>query len=313
MYDTRAEIACLMYHEVTDHPSDTGFQRPAARQYAHSRSAFRDHLERIAARSLTPRLVYELDFDRLGRHLLLTFDDGGKSALDVAEELSRRGWLAHFFVVTSRIGERTFLDAYEIRWLRSCGHVIGSHSHTHPDIFRDQPRGRMLAEWRDSSAILEDILGEPCLAASVPGGDLSGYVLDTASEAGFRFLFTSEPWFTPQRLGDCWIIGRVCLKAGMAPQAIEQLAQFRGWRRAQLLRGLKAVVRRGLGPLYRMYVAHITSPAGAPGIAGAAGVPDAAGSGSPAASASGASAAPRRTPVSAAGPNAAGRESTWKR
>lgn len=302
MYDARAEIACLMYHEVTDDPSKSGFQRPAARQYAHSRSAFRDHLERIAARSLTPRLVYELDFDRLGRHLLLTFDDGGKSALDVAEELARRGWLAHFFVVTSRIGERTFLDAYEIRWLRSCGHIIGSHSHTHPDIFRDQPRARMLAEWRDSAAILEDILGEPCLAASVPGGDLSSYVLDTASEAGFRYLFTSEPWFTPQRLADCWIIGRACLKAGMPPQAIEELAQFRGWRRAQLMRGIKAVVRRGLGPLYRMYVAHITTPAGSaplPGVARNGGPPG--------------PAARPATASAARAPNASGQESTWKR
>jgi peptidoglycan/xylan/chitin deacetylase (PgdA/CDA1 family) len=261
MYDARAEIACLMYHEVTDDPATSGFQRPSARQYTHTRAAFRDHLDRIATRALTPRLVIELDFDRSGRHLLLTFDDGGKSALGVAEELARRGWLAHFFIVTSRIGERTFVDPVEIRWLRSCGHVIGSHSHTHPDIFRDQPRGRMLGEWCDSAAILEDILGEPCLAASVPGGDLSSFVLDTASEAGFRYLFTSEPWFTPQRLGDCWIIGRVCLKAGMAPHAIEELATFRGWRRAQLMRGLKAVVRRGLGPVYRMYVAHVTSPA----------------------------------------------------
>lgn len=265
MYAARAEIACLMYHEVTDDPASTGFQRASARQYAHSCDAFRDHLQRIAARSLKPRLVVDLDFDRPDRHLLLTFDDGGKSALFVADELARRGWLGHFFVVTSRIGERTFLDPFEIRWLRSCGHQIGSHSHTHPDIFRDQPRDRMLREWRDSAAILEDVLGERVTAASVPGGDLSTYVLETASEAGFRYLFTSEPWFTPQRLGDCWIIGRVCLKAGMAPQTIEALAQFRGWRRAQLMRGLKAVVRRGLGPLYRLYVAHVTAPAGSGG------------------------------------------------
>lgn len=264
MYDARAEIAALMYHEVTDDPANSGFQRASARQYAHSCSAFRDHLQRIAARALAPRLVVDLDFDCPERHLLLTFDDGGKSALFVADELARRGWLGHFFMVTSRIGERTFLDAFEIRWLRSCGHLVGSHSHTHPDIFRDQPRERMLREWRDSAAILEDVLGEPCIAASVPGGDLSSYVLETASAAGFRYLFTSEPWFTPQRLGDTWIIGRVCLKAGMAPHTIEQLAQFRGWRRAQLMRGLKAVVRRGLGPLYRMYVARVTAPAPGP-------------------------------------------------
>ena len=69
MDDARAEIACLMDREVTDDASTSGFQRASARPYAHSRSALRDHLERIAARSLTRRLVDELDFDRSGHHL----------------------------------------------------------------------------------------------------------------------------------------------------------------------------------------------------------------------------------------------------
>lgn len=267
----RAEVACLMYHEVTDNPTTSGFQRTSALQYAHSPVAFRAHLERIAARALRPVLIADLDLTRPGRHLLLTFDDGGRSARYAAGLLEDRGWRGHFFVVTSKIGDRTFLSAQDIRALHGAGHLIGSHSHTHPDIFRNQSRARMLDEWHTSAAILEDLLGEPCLAASVPGGDLSSDVLATASEARFRYLFTSEPWFTPKQLHDCWIIGRVILKTGTLPRDIEAFAQLRGWRQAQLVRGLKAVVKRGLGPLYRIYVERTTSPTPATAIRASAG------------------------------------------
>lgn len=258
--ESQAEIACLMYHEVSDDQSDTGFQRPAARHYVFTRRAFADHLERLRSAALSPEIVTRMDINHPQRHLLLTFDDGGRSALYAAEELSRRGWWGHFFVVTGRIGERTFLDASGIRTLRDMGHLVGSHSHTHPDIFRDLTRIRMFDEWRTSARILEDLLGEPCVLASVPGGDISAAVLESANDAGFRFLFTSEPWTTPRRVGDCLILGRLCLKSGTTADNVEDLVQFRGWRRARLERGLKGLARIGMAPLYRLYVEKITVP-----------------------------------------------------
>jgi peptidoglycan/xylan/chitin deacetylase (PgdA/CDA1 family) len=257
----QAEIACLLYHEITDDPRTSGFQRPSARHYAHTTARFLEHLDRLAARAFTPALVSRLDLRTSRRHLLLTFDDGGRSALYVAEELARRGWPGHFFLVTSRFGERTFLDRSDVRCLRSYGHLVGTHSHTHPNIFRDLTPAEMSTEWRVSARILEDTLGEPCLAAAVPGGDLSAQVLSSASEAGFRYLFTSEPWVTPRQVGDCWVLGRACLKSGTTPETIEALASFRGWRRAQLVRGLKDVMRRSFAPLYRAYVARSTTAA----------------------------------------------------
>jgi peptidoglycan/xylan/chitin deacetylase (PgdA/CDA1 family) len=254
-----AEIACLLYHEITDDPRTSGFQRPSARHYAHSPAHFLAHLDRLASCDFDPDLVTHLDLYASQRHLLLTFDDGGKSALYVGEELARRGWPGHFFLVTSRFGERTFLAPAEVRTLRSFGHLVGTHSHTHPDIFRDLSPAQMLTEWRVSAAVLEDTLGEPCIAGAVPGGDLSPQVLASASEAGFRYLFTSEPWVTPRRVGDCWVLGRACLKSGTTPSTIEALASFRGWRRAQLVRGLKDVMRRSFAPLYRAYVARSTT------------------------------------------------------
>src|SRR6185436_7018069 len=83
--DPHAEIACLMYHEVTDEPSSSGFQRPAARHYVVGRRAFDDQLARFRAMALSPRLVTDVDLAAPGRHLLLTFDDGGRSALGIGE------------------------------------------------------------------------------------------------------------------------------------------------------------------------------------------------------------------------------------
>ena len=257
--ESQAELATLMYHEVTDDQTATGFQRTSARHYTFTRAAFAEHLARIAE-APRPDAVTAIDLWNPGRHLLLTFDDGGRSALHTAEELSRRGWIGHFYVVTGRIGERTFLDGAGIRALRAMGHVVGSHSHTHPDIFRDLTRERMLEEWRISSRILEDLLGEKCLTASVPGGDISATVLESADDAGFTHLFTSEPWTTPRRVGGCWILGRLCIKAGTSPDLIEELVHFRGWRRARLERGLKGLARHGMAPLYRLYVERTTMP-----------------------------------------------------
>jgi peptidoglycan/xylan/chitin deacetylase (PgdA/CDA1 family) len=253
-----SEIAGLMYHEVTDDPRSSGFQRPGALPYTLTRAAFHNHLNAIAGGALKPELVTQLNLSANGdgkhRHLLLTFDDGGASAMYVADELAKRGWKAHFFIITGRIGERTFLKPADIRTLRSAGHIIGTHSHTHPDIFRGLPRELMTTEWRVSRAILEALLGEPCLAASVPGGDISRLVLESAGEAGIRYLFTSEPLLTPERVGDTWILGRVILKAGVSAATIRQLVAFRGWQRAQLIRRLGGIARMLFPPLYAQYV-----------------------------------------------------------
>ena len=252
------EIAGLMYHEVTDDPTTSGFQRPGALPYTLTRAAFERHLNAIAGGALKPELVTNVNLLANGngnsRHLLLTFDDGGRSAMYVAEELARRGWKAHFFVITGRIGERTFLQPADIKTLRSAGHVVGTHSHTHPDIFRSLPRELMATEWRVSRAILEALLGEPCEAASVPGGDISRVALESAGDAGLRYLFTSEPLLTPDRIGETWILGRVIVKAGVSASTIRQLVAFRGWQRAQLLRRLGGIARALFPPLYAQYV-----------------------------------------------------------
>lgn len=255
-----ARIAAFAYHEVTDDPRSSGFQRTAALPYKHGCAAFDEHLEAITRAPVSPSLVTAIDLTRPLRHVLLTFDDGGKSALQAADALSQRGWRGHFFIVTSLIGRQRFLDAEEIRQLRRDGHVIGSHSHTHPDIFRELSGARMVAEWRESADRLANVLGETVDTASVPGGDISPGVLRSASEAGLRVLFTSEPWLTPRRVGDCWILGRFCPKSGTPSSTVGALASFQGWRRALLVRRLKVLARACMPALYRVHVRRSTQP-----------------------------------------------------
>ena len=253
-----ALVAGFGYHDVTDDHSQSGFQRNGAVPFKLGVRQFREHLDAIAAAQRTAELVTGIDLAGSGQHLLLTFDDGGKSALTAGEELSRRGWKGHFFITTGFIGHRTFLDAREIRQLRRAGHLVGSHSHTHPDIYRDLEPDRMTVEWRQSCDILAQILGEPCLSAAVPGGDISAAVLRSAGPAGLRYLFTSEPLLTPRIVGGCWILGRYCAKASTTPDEIARLARLQGWTSKLLVRRLKGVARLSMPSLYRLYVQHST-------------------------------------------------------
>jgi len=251
-------FATFAYHEVTDDPRSTGFQRPGAVPYRLSRAAFVQHLAALASSGLRPELVTGIDATQPVKRLLLTFDDGGKSARDVGELLTERGWRGHFFIITNLLGTRTFLDAPAVRELHDMGHLIGSHSHTHPSIFREQSFDQMLEEWRVSCDRIAQVLGEPCTVASVPGGDISTTVLRSADAAGVAYLFTSEPWLRPRRVGNCWVLGRFMAKATTPVEQIEALARFERWKRALLVRRLKVLARYAMAPLYRRLVARRT-------------------------------------------------------
>lgn len=254
-----AEVASFGYHDVTDDPAASGFQRPGARPYKLTPRMFAAHLAALAAAPYPPELIGDIDLTASRRHLLLTFDDGGKSALRAGDQLAARGWKGHFFIITTLIGQRTFLDPGEIRYLQHCGHVIGSHTHTHPNLFRELADDAIREEWRVSRDRLAQLLGEPCVAASVPGGDMSARVHHAAAEAGVRYLFTSEPTVTPVCRYGCWTLGRFVPKTGTPAARVAELAQLRGWGRALLVRQLKLAARHLLPGLYRRLVRHRTA------------------------------------------------------
>jgi peptidoglycan/xylan/chitin deacetylase (PgdA/CDA1 family) len=199
--------AVLLYHDVAvrEEQDATGFPGPLAARYKLEPHSFAAHLDAIAA---IGRAVGTLDPGQPFPQVALSFDDGGASALDAAAAVEAHGWRAHFFIPTSRIGGRGFLGANEIVELARRGHVIGSHSQSHPTYMARLPRAALAREWSLSREILGELLGEPPRTASVPGGMISNAVIETAAAAGYRLLMTSEPSSRSRATNGLAIVGR---------------------------------------------------------------------------------------------------------
>ena len=213
-------IITLEYHDVVDAGefSASGFTEPGADSYKLTTATFDAHLAAIAATGIAADMTAE-EVVRSGagaaaeQRVLLTFDDGGRSALtEIAPRLEALGWHGHFFMTSSRIGTPGFLGAGDLRELHARGHVIGSHSHSHPVRMSAVGVEGLRREWADSLALLSDILGTRVRTASVPGGYFSRVVAETAAEAGVQLLFTSEPTSRPTRVGSCTVLGRYTLR-----------------------------------------------------------------------------------------------------
>jgi peptidoglycan/xylan/chitin deacetylase (PgdA/CDA1 family) len=164
--------------------------------------------------------------------LFLTFDDGAASSYTiVAGELEQRGWRGHFFITTDWTGQPGFLDADQIRELRERGHVIGSHSCSHPARMSKLSWTELLKEWKQSSAILSDILQEPVASASVSDGYYSRKVGRAAAAAGIRALFTSEPSARVSTVDGCLILGRYSIQSRTPASVSGAIAAGHRWPR----------------------------------------------------------------------------------
>lgn len=211
-------IAALMYHDVTPRGREdtSGFAGGDAARYKLTPERFDAHLRRLAGSGATPVTIDAAAAlnGSAGPSCLLTFDDGGASAATrIADSLERRGWRGHFFVTTAYLNRPAFLTAADLRSLRRRGHVIGSHSHSHPLRMSACSAARLADEWRHSIAILSDVLGEAIATASVPGGASSQLVERTAADAGVRYLFTSEPTHRTRRTAGMLVVGRYAMFA----------------------------------------------------------------------------------------------------
>jgi peptidoglycan/xylan/chitin deacetylase (PgdA/CDA1 family) len=246
-------VPTLLYHDVVaeDRAGDaSGFPGGAAGLYKLTVSAFEQHLE--ALRSLgvgAPALA-----TGRGGAFMLHFDDGGTSALElIAPRLEAVGWRGHFFVPTRYLGTSGFLDAEGVRELHRRGHVVGSHSWSHPERMADLPYRQIVEEWRRSRQDLEDIVGVSITIASVPGGFYSREVARAAGDAGVRILFNSEPVMTPEDIGGVEVWGRFNVNRRTPPSSAAGLVRGDVHLRASqyLLWNAKKVGKSFFGPVYR--------------------------------------------------------------
>jgi peptidoglycan/xylan/chitin deacetylase (PgdA/CDA1 family) len=215
----------LLFHDVfVSIPNESGFNSPAADRYKLSVAEFDAQLGASGALGAPGALGVAR----------LTFDDGGVSFYTVvADKLEARGLHAYCFVTTDFIGRPGFLDAAQMRELDARGHVIGTHSASHPTRFSALSREEMRHEWADSRHRLEDALGHAVTTGSVPGGYFSKEVGRAAAESGLFLLFNSEPIRAARAIDGCAIAGRFTIRGGAPSDLARRLVHRAPWARSK--------------------------------------------------------------------------------
>jgi peptidoglycan/xylan/chitin deacetylase (PgdA/CDA1 family) len=258
-------LVSLLFHDVYARDAgESGFSSPAANRYKLSLRDFEAQLTCLAAvREQPPVLATDWTEEKLQEErggsersrlaFSITVDDGGLSYYThVADRLEALGWRGHCFITTDMIGRRGFLSAAQLRELDRRGHVVGSHSASHPSRFSLLNDDDMRREWMFSRQVLEDLLGHEILVASVPGGYFSRRVACSANEAGVRVLFTSEPTIALNREEHCLLPGRFTLRRGCPRDLARRLVEPPPWARcgAWAAWNVKGMLKPVLGASY---------------------------------------------------------------
>jgi peptidoglycan/xylan/chitin deacetylase (PgdA/CDA1 family) len=215
-----AVVPALAYHKVAEIPRDVVYrgnyvtpqQFVAQLRYLRARG-----FEAISFDDLLAHRRGETDLPE--RPVLITFDDGYRSILDIAlPTLRDNGFFGTVFVVTGLLGgtnrwdadeiQEPLLSADEVRRVKAGGHDVQSHTRTHPDLNALSDRDA-LVELYASRLDLECILGAPVRIVAYPWGNPSPRVCKLAKQAGYeagvilrrRVNFESTPAFELRRIG----------------------------------------------------------------------------------------------------------------
>jgi peptidoglycan/xylan/chitin deacetylase (PgdA/CDA1 family) len=241
------KISSLAYHDVIleNKHNDSGFKNSSAISYKIDYDEFELQINKInEAKKFIPVTINDLVEKNLPDCFMLTFDDGGVSAFtSIKDILDKYKWKGHFFITGKYINKKGFLSTEQIIQLKNDGHIIGSHSWSHPLIISSLNDDELNYEWKKSIDILEDILNEPIITASIPGGFFSNRVAKSVINSGVKFLFTSEPVRRSYYIQECQIFGRFSVKKNFSNEqvislikssSLEQYRQYIFWQYKKL-------------------------------------------------------------------------------
>lgn len=138
------------------------------------------------------------------RSIVLTFDDGFRNVLELGlAPLAENRFRAIQFLVADLIGKSNewdratgetpepLMDAAQVREWLAAGHVIGSHTLTHPWLTR-LPPALAREEIAASRKKLEDQFGVAVEHFCYPYGDWNEAVRDLVAGAGYRTACTTD-------------------------------------------------------------------------------------------------------------------------
>lgn len=206
-------------------------------------------LYRVTCRQLEEHLLV-LSAHRAGLAAQITFDDGHLSNYQHALPLlEKHGLRAIFFVTAGWIETRPeFMTWTQLKEMVSLGHPVQSHGWSH--TFLTQCSSEELAkELERSKRTLEDRLSVAVEAISVPGGRWSPQVLEACARAGYKRVYTSEPWMHPEKRLGVDVRGRLMVHRKLGPDQLRRIlsGQSRLWFFLRLRHRIKGTLRNLLG------------------------------------------------------------------
>jgi peptidoglycan/xylan/chitin deacetylase (PgdA/CDA1 family) len=237
-------IPVLMYHGIHSDTADPGHPHPV---YSVRRDDFVRQLDWLVSAGYQSVRLDEVGRPVEGNPIVVTFDDGDVSNVDVALPLLvERGLVAEFFVVSDHVGEPGWVRQADGRALVAAGMGVQSHSRTHRPL-EDLSIEELEAELMDSRRALEKWAGTAVAALSLPGGRGRRRESETALRLGYTYVLGSVPGpnrtWTP---GRC--LQRIAITRGMSMSTFQALVEWNGirprraWARYQALEGAKRLV-----------------------------------------------------------------------
>ena len=182
---------------------------------------FHDVKENPSRWNTTPRRFREI-VEIISIHpnrdkITITVDDAGKGNFQFILPILREfDFQTYIFVPTKFISNENSKSSYmtesQIRTLSEEGHIIGSHSHTHPINISLLDQNEILEEWKKSKNILENITGKEILSCSIPGGFFTRKQIDILGQLGYDEIFNSVPTFKMKNIGTMNVNGRFSIE-----------------------------------------------------------------------------------------------------
>ena len=197
----------LTYHEIVPSPNPYF--------YSTTRDCLESHL----------RLITELKMSAAaGCPVEVTFDDGHTShyeyALPLLEQFRIRGT---FFVTAGWTGNQPdYMTAAQLKELTALGHRVQAHGWSHKHLTLCSP-AELREELQHTRYVLEDRLGVPVDAISIPHGRWNMRVLEACARAGYKDVYISDPSTRVKRRSGVNIIGRITATRTMDRRALQNL------------------------------------------------------------------------------------------
>ena len=224
-----------------------GMQTGKNSRYLLKMSSFKEAIHLAISEGVQFDLISQ--HTEIGNKVRITQDDGGGSSLLLADFLSTLGIRCTFFIATDYIGKPNFLTSSEIRSLRSLGHIVGSHSHSHPNPFCLLDGHQIDYEVQQSQRILEDILMEKIDKFSIPGGESRSDTFKALSNPKYalREVYTSIPHRgVIESISNTEFHGRFCIERYHSTRKILRVIEGKSWRINKIIY-LASRLRREIG------------------------------------------------------------------